>query len=94
MSPEIVHHLPAFFASAEAIIDDGLQHARDDDPHRFATIGREFDGGKALRRLAVDYLPDERMRISMVFIGTQGGEEKVVEVFSTTVQGPRAGVPQ
>lgn len=94
MSPEIVNYLPVFFASAEAIIDDGLQHARDDDPHRFATIGREFDGGKAVRRLVVDYLPDDRMRIAMVFIGTQGGEEKVVEVFSTTVQGPHSGAVQ
>lgn len=87
----IEHALSAFFASAEAIIDDGLAHCRADDPHRFATLGREFDDGRALRQLRVDYLPDERRRVSLVFIGTEDGEEKVVEVFSTTVQGEFAG---
>lgn len=87
-------HLEAFFASAEAIIDDGLQHARQDDPHRYRTMGREFDGGKALRRLQVDYLSGDRMRIALVFIGTKGGEELAIEVFSTIVQGPHSGAVQ
>lgn len=90
----IEQHMAHFFASAEAIIYDGLQHARKDDPHRFRTMGREFDGGKALRRLQVDYLSDDRMRIALVFIGAQDGQEKAVEVFSTTVQGPRSGAVQ
>ena len=86
--------LPAFFASAEAIIDDGLTRCRADDPHRFATLGREFDDGRALRQLRVDYLVDERMRIFLVFFGTEDGEEKVVELFRTTVQAARPGVVQ
>lgn len=86
---DITQHLAAFFPAAEAIIDNGLAYAREDDPHRFATLGREFDGGRALRRLTVDYLPEDRMRIALVFIGTNDGEEKEVEVFSATVQGPR-----
>lgn len=87
----IAQHLAAFFPAADAIIDNGLDFARQDDPHRFATLGREFDDGRALRRLVVDYMPDDRMRIALVFIGTEGGEEKMVEVFSTTVQAARAG---
>lgn len=87
-------HMAMFFASAEAIIYDGMIHARQDDPHRFKTIGREFDNGKALRRLTVDYLQGDRMRIALVFIGTHGGQEKVIELFSTTVQGPHTGAVQ
>ncbi|MGX5650199.1 hypothetical protein ACWKW4_08085 [Hydrogenophaga borbori] len=83
--------LPAFFASAEAIIDDGLAHARADDPHRFATLGKEFDGGRALRQLRVDYLPENRMRIALVFVGTRESKAHEVEVFGTTVQGETAG---
>jgi len=91
MTMTIEHHLPEFFGAAEAIIDDGLAHARADDPHRFATLGQEFDGGRALRQLRVDYLPENRMRIALVFVGTREGEAHEVEVFGTTVQGACAG---
>ncbi|MEO8022095.1 hypothetical protein [Polaromonas sp.] len=94
MTTPIEIHLEAFFTSAEAIIDDGLHHARQDDPHRFHTVGREFDGGKARRQLTVDYLPEGRMRLALVFIGTRAGEDRAVEMFATTVQGPQPGALQ
>ena len=78
----------AFCESAQYIIADGVEHARQDDPHRFATLPAEFDNGKAMRRLVVDYLSGGRIRIAQQFVGTKGGEEKVVELFSTMVQGP------
>lgn len=87
----IEQHLSSFFAGAEAIIDDGLAHARQDDPHRFQTLGREFDGGVAMRRLAIDYLQNDRMRVALQLIGQRDGEEKVIEVFATTVQGAQPG---
>ena len=80
-------HAALCFA-AELVIADGAAHARQDDPHRFATLAREFDDGKARRRLVVDYLAGGQVRISTLLHGTERGEPKVVELFSTVVQGP------
>lgn len=74
--------------AAEIVATCGAQYARADDPHRFASLPREFDGGKARRRLVLDYLAGGQIRIMLLFIGTQGGEERVAELFSTLVQGP------
>jgi len=87
-------YLETFFTSAEALITDGVSHSREDDPHRFKTLGREFDGGKAMRRLTVDYLANDRMRIALSFVGTEDGEAKEVQVFAFTVQGPHQGTLQ
>jgi hypothetical protein len=85
-------HAALCFA-AELVIADGVAHARVDDPHRFLTLAREFDDGKALRRLVVDYLAGGQVRISTQLHGTERGEPKVVELFSTLIQGPAdAGV--
>ncbi|MBL0919367.1 MAG: hypothetical protein IBJ14_11735 [Hydrogenophaga sp.] len=84
-------HLFAFFTSAETIIDDGLAYARVDDPHRFATVGEQFDDGKARRQLVVDYMTDGRARVSLLLVGAKAGEEVAIEMFATTVQGPSVG---
>lgn len=94
MTTTIENHLAAFFMGAEALIGDGLHHARQDDPHRFATVGQGFDGGKARRQLIVDYLSEGRARVSLLLIGKQGGEERAIEMFATTVQGPQPGPVQ
>lgn len=75
--------------AAELVIEAGAEFARADDPHRFATLPREFDGGKARRRLVLDYLAEGRIRVALQLIGTQGGEERAAELFATTVQGPQ-----
>lgn len=87
-------HMAGFFTGAEAIISDGLHHAREDDPHRFHAVAKEFDGGKARRQLIVDYLAEGRARVSLLLIGTKGGEEMVIEMFATTVQSPHVGTMQ
>lgn len=94
MTTPIENHLAAFFMGAEALIDDGLHHARQDDPHRFHTVAKEFDEGKARRQLVVDYMTEGRARVSLLLIGTQGGEERAIEMFATTVQGPQPGAVQ
>lgn len=76
--------------AAEIVMTCGAQYARADDPHRFASLPREFDGGKARRRLVLDYLAGGQIRIALQFIGTQGGEERAAELFTTIVQGPVA----
>lgn len=86
--------LAALCHSAEIVATFGAQFARADDPHRYASLPREFDGGKARRRLALDYLADGKIRVTLLFIGTQGGEERVAELFSTLVQGPVDEVKQ
>lgn len=78
----------AFCFAAHLVVADGVEHARRDDPHRFASLPREFDGGKARVRLVADYLAGGQIRISTQLCGTAGGDEKVVELFSTLVQGP------
>ena len=77
--------------SAEATISYGVEFARADDPHRFATLPSAFDGGKARRRLVLDYLDGGQVRIALQFLGMQAGEERVAEVFAFTVQGPTQG---
>jgi hypothetical protein len=79
-----------FCECAELIINEGLRRARSDDPHRFNTLHTEFDQGKARRQLAVDYLAGGHLRIALVLIGMSGGEEKIVQLFETIVQGPPA----
>lgn len=80
--------------AADVVITCGAQYARADDPHRFASLPREFDGGMARRRLVLDYLAGGQVRIAMQLIGKQGGEERVAELFATTVQGPVDEVKQ
>jgi|GEM_PF-4832355 len=80
--------LAALCASAEVVIAEGLAFARSDDPHRFASLPRDFDGGKARRRLVLDYLPAGRVRVALQLIGTQAGQERAAEVFATVLQGP------
>jgi hypothetical protein len=83
----------AFCSAAEYIVNDGMRFARDDDPHRYATLPREFDDGRAVRRLQLDYISGGRIRIALLLIGTSGGEPKTIEVFSTMVQGPVNDLP-
>lgn len=77
--------------AADAAIAAGVQYARVDDPHKVASLPREFDGGMARRRLVLDYLDGGRIRIALQFTGTKDGEDRVAELFSFTVQGPIAG---
>lgn len=77
--------------SAEHVIAAGVQHARVDDPHRFATMPSEFDGGRARRRLQVDYLGDGRVDVSLLLLGQQGGEERAAVLFTTIVQAVAPG---
>jgi hypothetical protein len=86
--------LAALCHAADIVATCGAQYARKDDPHRYALLPREFDGGKARRRLVLDYLARGQIRITLLFIGTQGGEERVAELFSTLVQGPVDEVKQ
>lgn len=74
--------------AADLAIASGIQHARADDPHRLASIRRDFDAGKARPRLVMDYLPAGRVRLALEFHGTQGGEPRALEVFATILQGP------
>lgn len=80
--------LAAFCFSASLVIQDGIEHARKDDPHRLAALPKEFDGGKARFRLVADYLANGQIRIATEAFGTKDGEEYAVELFSTLVQGP------
>ena len=77
--------------AADAVIACGVQFARSDDPHLVASLPREFDDGKARRRLVLDYLPGGQIRIALQFTGTLDGEARVAELFAFTVQGPIAG---
>jgi len=88
MTPE---HLEAFFYGTAAIVADGLGHARQDDPHRFARLAKEFDEGKAVVRLMVDDLNDGKIRVTQLLIGMHGGKRRVIQIFSTLLQGPHGG---
>lgn len=77
--------------AADAVIAAGVQYARVDDPHRVASLPREFDNGMARRRLVLDYLPAGQVRISLQFSGTLAGEDRLAELFAFTVQGPITG---
>lgn len=76
----------ALCQAADAAIDAGLAYARADDPHRFATLGRQFDAGRAAKRLVLEYLPGDRVRVVLRLDGRHAGEPAAVEVFSTTLQ--------
>lgn len=65
---------------------DGVTRTRLDDPHRLATLPKEFDGGKAMRRLTVDWLSEGRIEIALSFVGLSGGQPKQVQVFATVVR--------
>lgn len=74
--------------AADAVIADGVSHSRSDDPHRFATLHKEFDDGRARRRLVIDYAGSGTVRVSFHLSGTQQGEPIVCEVFGLNLQGP------
>lgn len=82
----------ALCALADVVIGEGAELARQDDPHRFGTLAREFDGGTARRRLVMDYQPGGLIRIALELHGTRDAAPHLVELFSTTVQGPVAEV--
>lgn len=77
--------------AAQYIVAEGIEHARRDDPHRFATLPGEFDGGKAVRQLAITFKNGGQVEVQQLLIGTKGGEEKVIALFTTTLQGPVEG---
>lgn len=81
----------ALLHAADFIVSEGIEHARRDDPHRFATVAAEFDGGKAVRQLAITYKNGGQIEVQQLLIGTKGGEEKVVALFTTTLQGKVEG---
>lgn len=75
-------HLAAFCASAEAIIADGVEHARADDPHKFNTLVGAFDQSEVRRRLVIDYLPGGQVRIALQL----DDADRTIEVFATTAR--------
>lgn len=77
--------------AADLVVADGLAYARADDPHRFATLPQEFDQGKAMPRLMLDYKADGKVQVTMLTVGTLKGATKMVEIFATTLQGPVPG---
>ena len=72
--------------AARLIAEEGCQHARHDDPHRFATLAAAFDDGKAVPRLQITFLPAGRFEVSHVLTGTKGGQETAVAIFTTTLR--------
>lgn len=75
-----------FLTCADDIVSEGLLHARQDDPHRFERIPDQFDDRRALKRLVVDYLgPD--VHVSLLLVGTSGGEPKVIKAFTARLHG-------
>ena len=74
--------------AAEAAIAGGLAFARRDDPHRYSTLGKDFDLGQALPRLTVDFLPNGQVSVGLVLHGLKAGQPHDVGVFCTTLQGP------
>lgn len=75
-------------SAADLCITQGLAHARADDPHAFVTLHRQFEDGKARRRMVIDYLGAGRVRVALELHGTHAGKAHAVEVFATIVQGP------
>lgn len=94
MNTTIDQAMAAFCRLAEVVITEGICDARADDPHRFATVPAEFDQGRAMRRLAVDYLAGGQVRVALQLLGSQRGAPHAVEMFSITVQGPVAGTSE
>lgn len=80
--------LEQFFPAAAAIVDEGVAFARQDDPHRFASLKAEFDGGKAVPCLVIEGFGLPEQRIAVRFVGARDGQEKVVELFSFSVRMP------
>lgn len=74
--------------AAALVVVEGMEFARKDDPHRFATLPRDFDDGQACQRLALDYLPGGQVQVTLTLTGTHAGEAREIEVFRTMVQGP------
>lgn len=74
-------------AAAAHAIDVGLYVARQDDPHQLATVHKRFKDGKAAQRLVLEYLPGDRVGVTMVLAGPPAeaadddGEPLVVQVF-------------
>lgn len=86
--------LGALLDAGELVIGDGIDFARQDDPHRLATLHREFDGGKARRQLRIDYMADGIVSVSLVLLGTKQDEPFEVALFTTIAQGPLSGTKQ
>jgi len=80
--------IATFCQAADIIISEGANYARRDDPHAFGAVARGFDDGRAAFRLVLELLPAGRRRIALQLTGTQGGQERALELFSTLVQGP------
>lgn len=74
--------------TAAIVIDNGIAYAHDEDAERLASLHREFDGGRAHRRLCIDYGAHGAARVALELHGEQGGEPHTVEVFATSLQGP------
>lgn len=72
---------------ADAAVGAGLVYAQADDPHRFATVAQEFDEGRAVRRLVLEYQAGGRVRVALRLDGLQQGEPHSVEVFAHTMEG-------
>ena len=77
--------------AADAAIDAGLAFAYADDPHRFSTVAQEFDDGRAVRRLVLEYLAGGRVRVVLRLDGRKAGDLHTVELFSTTLQSNGGG---
>lgn len=65
---------------AEVFTKEIVAASREDDPHRFATLSQEFEGGRAVPSLVIEHAGGTKRRIAVRFTGQVGGEEKVVEV--------------
>ena len=74
--------------AANYIVAEGIEHARKDDPHRFSTLPAEFDDGQAMRQLVIMFKNGGKVEVQQLLIGTKGGEQKVIVLFGTTLQGP------
>ncbi len=88
MSIDIQKAIDVMCKAAAIVVSEGIEFARTDDPHRFATLPAEFDRGLARQRLVLEYGPAGQVDIVLLFAGAWRGDEHVVELFRTTVQGP------
>lgn len=87
-APDLDAAALALLHVADALLAAGATHARSDDPHRFATLHREFDGGACQPRLVIEYRADGRVSIRAELHGQQRGEDFAVLLFGVTAQGP------
>lgn len=74
--------------TAAIVIDNGISYAHDEDADRLTSLHREFDAGRAHRRLVIDYGAHGSARVALELHGEQGGEPHSVAVFETHLQGP------